>query len=67
LRLYQDLTAQYGTYAIAGDKLTRKIVAAKSPNAEGQANGMTWRLNNLMLELTAAGPDGGVARFHRAK
>jgi hypothetical protein len=67
LHLFQDLAAQYGTYAIAGNKLTRKIVAAKSPNAEGVENRMTWRLTNGVLELTADGPNGGVARFHRAK
>jgi hypothetical protein len=68
VRLVDKLTAQFGTYTVAGDKLTRKVIAAKYPNTEGTEATSTWRLENGELVVTGEGPTGKfVSRYHRAK
>jgi len=64
VRLFDDVTAQFGTYTIAGHKVTEKIVAAKFPNAEGLEDLVTWRLDKGELVLTGRRT---VGRYHRAK
>jgi len=69
VRLVDMLTAQFGTYTIAGDKLTRKVTAAKYPNAEGDARTMSWRVENGELVVTGVEGFSGQTstRYHRAK
>ena len=66
-RLWDDLTAQFGTYTIAGNKMTRKIVSEKVPNAEGTEGTLTWRIDKGELVMSADTPEGGAGRYRRAK
>ena len=69
VRLVDKLTAQFGTYTIAGDKLTRKVMAAKYPNAEGEARTMSWHVENGELVVTGVEGFSGQTstRYRRAK
>ena len=63
--LLEHLTAQFGTYSVAGNKLTRTVSAAKIPNVEGQSVTLTWRIDNG--DLIVAGDGGTESRYHRSK
>jgi hypothetical protein len=64
LARFQGLSARFGTYTIAGDKLTRKNVAHISPAAEGTSETQLFRIDRDVLILTTEGEKGEV-RFKR--
>jgi hypothetical protein len=59
----QSIMAQFGTYEVEGDKMTFTVLAAKSPNAEGQSGSQICRMDNG--DLVCKNADGTEDRLHR--
>ena len=68
LNRFVGVGASYGTYAIAGNKLTRKFLSTTSPSADGTEFVQMFRIEGdiLILTSTTAGSKGE-ARFRRVK
>ena len=68
LNRFTGVLATYGSYAIAENKLTRKIMTATSPNVEGTEFSQAFRFEGevLILSSTTVGSKGE-ARFRRVK
>lgn len=50
-----NLQGQYGTYRVAGNKLTRRTISAASPNNEGRESETDFRIEGDTMILTTAG------------
>lgn len=61
---FQGVSARFGSYSVAGAKLTRKNIAHLSPAAEGTQETQNFRIENNVLILTTEGEKGEV-RFKR--
>lgn len=60
--------ARYGTYTVAGNRLTRKQVRHMDPSQEGTDAVQLFRIEGDMLILTSANPQQkNEARFRRAR
>ena len=68
LNRFVGVIASYGTYTIAGNKLTRKGITNSNPNSEGTEFVQTFRIegDTLTLTSTTAGSKAE-ARFRRVK
>jgi hypothetical protein len=68
LNRFDGVSAFYGAYTIAGNKLTRKVITATSPNSDAAEFVQTFRFEGetLILSSTTAGSKGE-ARFRRVK
>ena len=63
-----NLQGQYGTYRVAGSKLTRRVIAAALPDNEGRETTSDFRIEGDTLIVTTTGPDGGTeTRYRRLK
>jgi anti-sigma28 factor (negative regulator of flagellin synthesis) len=64
-----NLQGQYGTYRVAGSKLTRKIVSAASPDNEGRESTADFRIEGDAMIASSAGADGAATetRYRRLK
>jgi hypothetical protein len=63
-----NLQGQYGTYRVAGNKLTRHIVSAALPDNEGRETTSDFRIEGDTLIVTTTGADGGTEnRYRRLK
>ena len=67
LNRLEGTTAVYGTYTIAGNKLTRKEITDLNPNLEGTELVQMFRFEGDMLILTSATGNKFEARFRRVK
>ena len=68
LNRFDGVNAFYGSYTIAGNKLTRKLITSTNPNVEGIDFVQTCRFEGdaLILASTAEG-NKAEARFRRVK
>lgn len=66
LARFQGVAARFGTYTVAGNKLTRKNIAHINPGAEGTGETQSFRIEDDVLILTTEGEKGEV-RFRRLK
>jgi hypothetical protein len=66
LARFQGLTARFGIYTVAGNKLTRKSITHVNPGAEGTDETQLFRIEGDVLILTTEGEKGEV-RFRRLK
>jgi hypothetical protein len=66
LARFQGLGSRYGTYTVAGNKLTRKSIAHVNPGAEGTEETQLFRIEGDALILTTEGEKGEV-RFRLLK
>jgi hypothetical protein len=64
LARFQGLEARFGTYTVAGNKLTRKNIAHVNPGAEGTEETQLFRIEGDVLILTTEGGKRE-ARFRR--
>lgn len=65
---FQAVEARRGTYAIQGNKLTRKNVASADPNDEGTDQPQMFRIEGDLLIFNSPDPSSkGEARFRRMK
>jgi hypothetical protein len=55
---YRGVQGQYGTYRIAGSKITRHIVSAANPNNEGRDDMADFKIDKGILIVTAANAQG---------
>jgi hypothetical protein len=64
-----NLQGQYGTYRVAGNKLTRRTISAALPDNEGRENASDFRIEGDTLIVTATGANGVVteSRYRRLK
>ena len=63
-----NLQGQYGTYRVAGNKLTRRIISAALPDNEGRESTADFRIEGDTLIVTTSGADGGTEnRYRRLK
>jgi len=64
-----NLQGQYGTYRVAGNKLTRKIVSAASPDNEGRETTSDFRIEGDAMITSSTGADGATSetRYRRLK
>jgi hypothetical protein len=64
-----NLQGQYGTYRVAGNKLTRRTISAALPDNEGRENSSDFRIEGDTLIVTATGANGGLteSRYRRLK
>jgi anti-sigma28 factor (negative regulator of flagellin synthesis) len=64
-----NLQGQYGTYQVAGNKLTRKIISAASPDNEGRESTSDFRIEGDQLIVTSKNAQGQTAeaRYRRLK
>lgn len=64
-----NLQGQYGTYRVAGSKLTRKIISAAAPDNEGRESTTDFRTEGDMLIVVSKNADGQSteARYRRLK
>ena len=53
-----NLQGQYGTYRVAGNLLTRKIISAANPNNEGRENSAEFRIQGDTLTLLGTNAQG---------
>ena len=53
-----NMQGQYGTYRVAGNKLTRKIVSAADPANEGREAVSEFRIEGDTLTLLGTNPQG---------
>ena len=67
LKGLEGATAVYGTYTIAGNKLTRKTIINIDPNREGTELAQMFRFEGDVLILTSATGTKSEARFRRVK
>ncbi len=68
LNRFDGVGAHYGSYTIAGNKLTRKLITSTNPSSEGAEFAQTFRFeaDTLILSSTTAGSKAE-ARFRRVK
>jgi len=66
---YQGLAAQYGTYTVSGDRLTRRIVSAVRPQNEGTQVVLTFQVDAETLTTTQQPSNDQVlrTRYRRVK
>ena len=57
--------ADFGTYAVSGEKLTRNTIAALIPNSEGRSVTLAWRIEGDELAIETA--DHQATRYRRTK
>ena len=64
LDVWSPFTANAGTFEVSGNRMTRRPVVAKSPDAmaPGAFNEYTFRLSADTLWVTTVGTEGGPAR-----
>lgn len=64
-----NVQGQYGTYRVAGSKLTRKIISAAAPDNEGRESTTDFRTEGDMLIVVSKNADGQSteARYRRLK
>ena len=63
-----NLQGQYGTYRVAGNKLTRRIISAALPDNEGLESTSDFRIEGDILIVTTSGANGGSEnRYRRLK
>ena len=64
-----NIQGQYGTYRVAGSKLTRRIISAADPNNEGLEVTGDFKIEGDMLTITATNPQGQSTetRFRRLR
>lgn len=64
-----NLQGQYGTYRVAGNKLTRRSISAALPDNEGRETTSDFRIEGDTLIVTATGANGGMteSRYRRLK
>jgi hypothetical protein len=64
-----NLQGQYGTYRVAGSKLTRKTISAAAPDNEGREATSDFRIEGDVLITTTTGANGQVTenRYRRLK
>ena len=64
-----NMQGQYGTYRVAGNKVTRKIVSAAAPNNEGREVMAEFRVEGDTLIVTGTNAQGQTTetRFKRLR
>lgn len=64
-----NIAGQYGTYRVAGTKLTRRIVSAADPNNEGREVTADFKVEGDTLTITAPNLQGQTTeqRFRRLR
>ena len=62
-----NLQGQYGTYRVTGNKLTRKIVSAASPDNEGRESTADFRIEGDLMILTSTGADGATTETRQRR
>lgn len=64
-----NVQGQYGTYRVAGSKLTRKTISAVAPDNEGRENTSDFRIEGDVLIVTTTAANGGMTenRYRRLK
>ena len=67
LNRFESTTAVYGTYTIAGNKLTRKNITNLNPNREGLESTQIFRFEGDVLILTPTTGTKAESRFRRVK
>jgi hypothetical protein len=53
-----NMQGQYGTYRVAGNKLTRRVTSAGDPNNEGREVTGEFKIEGDMLTITATNLQG---------
>jgi hypothetical protein len=68
LNRFDGVRATYGTYTIAGNKLSRKYLTTTNPNEEGNGVVQSFRFEEEILILTSTTAESKrEARFRRVK
>ena len=62
-----NLQGQYGTYRVAGNKLTRKILSAANPDNEGRESTVDFRIEGDVMITTSTGTDGTVTETRQRR
>jgi hypothetical protein len=62
-----NLQGQYGTYRVAGNKLTRKTISAAAPDNEGRENTSDFRIEGDVMIITSTGADGTVTETRQRR
>ena len=64
LARFQGVSARFGAYTVAGDRLTRRTTAHINPNDEGSSETQVFHIDHDVLVLTTEGQKGEI-RFKR--